>query len=168
MKKFFGYGALILLLVPMQTTLLPHVAIWDIKPDLGLVLAALIGVLAGELEGLIVGLAMGWILNLYSAGDLWLNLVTTGGTGLFAGLLARQVAEITPTIVAVGLLCLSLLGGLMAVMTMNHSTMADAWWMVQFVVVPQACFDAAVGAGLLWFLEHRLVAPRFGVLDRYS
>lgn len=168
MKKFFGYSALILLLVPIQTTLLPHLAIWDIKPDLGLVLAALIGVLAGELEGLIVGLAMGWILNLYSAGDLWLNLVTTGGTGLFAGLLARQVAEITPTIVAVGLLCLSLLGGLTAVMTMNHATVADAWWMVQFVVVPQACFDAAVGAGLLWFLEQRLPAPRFGVLDRYS
>ena len=82
--------------MPVQTTLLPHVAIWDIKPDLGLVVAALIGVLAGELEGLMVGLAIGWILNLYSAGDLWLNLVTTGGAGLFAGLLARQVAEMHP------------------------------------------------------------------------
>ena len=102
MKKFFGYTGLIMLLVPVQTTLLPHVAIWDIKPDLGLVVAALIGVLAGELDGLMVGLAIGWILNLYSAGDLWLNLVTTGGAGLFAGLLARQVAEITPTILAVG------------------------------------------------------------------
>ena len=90
MKKFFGYSGLVLLLVPVQTTLLPHVAIWDIKPDLGLVLAALIGVLAGELEGLMVGLAIGWILNLYSAGDLWLNLVTTGGAGLFAGLLADR------------------------------------------------------------------------------
>lgn len=168
MKKFFGYSGLVLLLVPVQTTLLPHVAIWDIKPDLGLVLAALIGVLAGELEGLMVGLAIGWILNLYSAGDLWLNLVTTGGAGLFAGLLARQVAEITPTIFAVGLLLLSLAGGLVAVLNMKHATMADTWWMVQFVVVPQACFDAAVGAGLLWFLEQRVALPRFGILDRYS
>jgi hypothetical protein len=168
MKKFFGYSALVLLLVPVQTTLLPHVAIWDIKPDLGLVLAALIGVMAGELEGLMVGLAIGWVLNLYSAGDLWLNLVTTGGAGLFAGLLARQVAEITPTMVAVGLLLLSLLSGLMAVVNMNESTMAEAWWMVQFVVVPQACFDAVIGAGLLWILEQRFAAPRFGMLDRYS
>ena len=168
MKKFFGYSALVLLLVPVQTTLLPHVAIWDIKPDLGLVVAALIGVLAGELEGLMVGLAIGWILNLYSAGDLWLNLVTTGGAGLFAGLLARQVAEITPTILAVGLLFLSLLGGFMAVVNMKHAAMADAWWMVQFVVVPQACFDAAVGAGLLWFLDQRFIVQRFGMLDRYS
>ena len=168
MKKFLAYAGLVVLLVPVQTTLLPHVAIWDIKPDLGLIVAALIGVLVGELEGLIIGLAIGWILNLYSAGDLWLNLVTTGGAGLFAGLLARQVAEITPTIFGVGLLLLSLAGGVVAVLSMKHAAMTDAWWMVQFVVIPQACFDAAVGAALLWFLEHRLAVPRFGMLDRYS
>jgi len=168
MKKFLGYTGLVMLLVPLQTTLLPHVAIWDIKPDLGLVVAALVGVLAGELHGLIVGLAIGWILNLYSAGDLWLNLVTTGGAGLFAGLLARQVAEITPTILAVGLLFLSLAGGLVAVLNMKSATMADTWWMIQFVVVPQALFDTAVGAGLLWFLEQRFAVSRFGMLDRYS
>ena len=168
MKKFLAYSGLVLVLVPIQTTLLPHVAIWDIKPDLGLVLAALIGVLAGELDGLLVGLAIGWILNLYSAGDLWLSLVTTGGAGLFAGLLARQVVEITPTILAVGLFLLSLAAGLVAVLNMKYAAMVDTWWMVQFVVVPQACFDAAVGAGLLWFVEHRIAVPRFGLQDRYS
>jgi hypothetical protein len=167
-KKLAAYVGLVLLLVPVQTTLLPHVAIWDIKPDLGLVTAVLIGVLAGELEGLLVGVAIGWILNLYSAGDLWLNLVTTGGAGLFAGLLARQVAEITPTIAAIGLMVLSLAGGLLAAFSMKYATMTDTWWMVQYVVVPQACFDAAVGAALLWFLEQRLAVPRFGMLDRYS
>lgn len=168
MKKFLLYGGLVLLLVPVQTTLLPHVAIWDIKPDLGLVVAALIGVLAGELEGLLVGLAIGWILNLYSAGDLWLNLVTTGGAGLFAGLLARQVAEITPTILSGGLLLLSLAGGLVAVLSMKHATVGESLWLMQFVVIPQACFDAVVGAGLLWLLERRFAVPRFGMLDRYS
>jgi hypothetical protein len=168
MKKLLLYGGLVLLLVPVQTTLLPHVAIWDIKPDLGLVVAALIGVLAGELEGLLVGLAIGWILNLYSAGDLWLNLVTTGGAGLFAGLFARQVAEITPTILSGGLFILSLAGGLVAVLSMKHATVSESWWLMQFVVIPQACFDAVVGAGLLWLLERRLVVPRFGMLDRYS
>lgn len=168
MKKFLVYLGLVLLLVPLQTTLLPHVAIWDIKPDLGLVVAALVGVLAGELDGLLVGLAIGWILNLYSAGDLWLNLVTTGGAGLFAGLLAKQVAEITPTILAVGLLALSLIAGLVAVFSMKHATIADTWWMVQFVVVPQACFDAFMGAVLLWVVEQRFTVPRFGMLDRYS
>jgi hypothetical protein len=168
MKKIAAYAGLVLLLVPVQTTLLPHVAIWDIKPDLGLVTAALIGVLVSELDGLLVGLAIGWILSLYSAGDLWLNLVTTAGAGLFAGLLAKQVAEITPTIVSIGLFVLSLVGGVLAAFSMKHATMTDTWWMVQFVVLPQACFDAAVGAALFWVLEQRLSLPRLGMLDRFS
>ena len=80
--KFLMYGGLVLLLVPVQTTLLPHIAIWGIKPDLGLVVAAVVGLLAGELEGLLVGLAIGWVLNLYSAGDLWLSLVTNRRCGI--------------------------------------------------------------------------------------
>ena len=168
MKKFLLYGGLVLLLVPVQTTLLPHIAIWGIKPDFGLVVAAVIGLLAGELEGLLVGLAIGWILNLYSAGDLWLSLVTTGGAGLFAGLLGRQVAQVTPMILAIGLLLLSLAGGIVAVLSMKNATMSDSWWMVQAIVVPQAFFDAGLGAGLLWFLGQRFMLQRLGTFDRYS
>ena len=166
--KFLLYGGLVLLLVPVQTTLLPHVAVWGIKPDLGLVVAAVVGLVAGELEGLLVGLAIGWVLNLYSAGDLWLSLVTTAGAGLFAGLLGRQVAQVTPTILAIGLLFLSMAGGLVAVLSMKNSTLSDTWWMVQSVVVPQACFDAVLGAGLLWVLGQRFMLQRFGTFDPYS
>jgi|SRR5690242_3641949 rod shape-determining protein MreD len=166
--KFLLYGGLVLLLVPVQTTLLPHVAVWGIKPDLGLVVAAVVGLVAGELEGLLVGLAIGWVLNLYSAGDLWLSLVTTAGAGLFAGLLGRQVAQVTPTILAIGLLFLSMAGGLVAVLSMKNSTLSDTWWMVQSVVVPQACFDAVLGAGLLWVLGQRFMLQRLGTFDPYS
>jgi len=168
MKKFLLYGSLTLFLVPVQTTLLPHVAIWGIKPDLGLVVAALVGLLEGELEGLLVGLAIGWVLNLYSAGDLWLSLITTGGAGLFAGLVGRQVAQVTPMILAIGLLVLSLAGGLVAVLSMKTATVTDTWWMVQSVVIPQACFDAVLGAGLLWLLGQRFMLQRLGTFDRYS
>lgn len=166
--KFLLYGGLVLLLVPVQTTLLPHVAVWGIKPDLGLVVAAVVGLVGGELEGLLVGLAIGWVLNLYSAGDLWLSLVTTAGAGLFAGLLGRQVAQVTPTILAIGLLFLSMAGGLVAVLSMKNATLSDTWWMVQSVVVPQACFDAVLGAGLLWVLGQRFMLQRLGTFDPYS
>lgn len=168
MKKFLLYGGLTLLLVPVQTTLLPHVAVWGIKPDLGLVVAAVVGLLAGELEGLLVGLAIGWVLSLYSAGDLWLSLITTGGAGLFAGLVGRQVAQVSPMILAIGLLVLSLAGGLVAVLSMKTATASDTWWMVQSVVIPQACFDAVLGAGLLWLLGQRFMLQRLGTFDRYS
>ena len=93
--KFLFYLILVLLLVPLQTTLLPHLSVWNIKPDLGLVAAALVGLFAGELEGLLVGLAIGWVLNLFSAGELWLSLLTNGGVGLLAGFLGRQVSQVT-------------------------------------------------------------------------
>ena len=166
--KFLLYLGLVLLLVPVQTTLLPHVSVWGIKPDLGLVIAAVIGLVAGELEGLLVGLAIGWVLNLYSAGDLWLSLVTTGGAGLFAGLLGRQVAQVTPTILCVGLLVLSLAGGLVGVFSVKNTTMSDTWWMIQSIVLPQACFDAVLGAGLLWLMEQRFAVQRLRTFDRFS
>ncbi len=164
--KLLLYLGLVLLLVPVQTTLLTHVSIWGIKPDLGLVIAAVIGLVAGELEGLLVGLTVGWVLNLYSAGDLWLSLVTTGGAGLFAGLLGRQVAQVTPTILCIGLLALSLAGGLVAAFSMKNATMSDTWWMVQSIVLPQACFDAVLGAGLLWLMERRFAVQRWKTFDR--
>lgn len=166
--KFLLYLGLVLLLVPVQTTLLPHVSVWGIKPDLGLVFAAVIGLVAGELEGLLVGLAIGWVLNLYSAGDLWLSLVTTGGAGLFAGLLGRQVAQVTPTILCVGLLALSLAGGLVGVFSVKNATISDSWWMIQSIVLPQACFDAVLGAGLLWLMEQRFAVQRLRTFDRFS
>jgi len=166
--KFLLYSGLVLLLVPLQTTILPHVAIWGIKPDLGLVVAAVVGLLAGELEGLLIGLAIGWVLNLYSAGDLWLSLVTTGGAGLFAGLTGRQVAQVTPMILSIGLLFLSLAGGMVAVLSMKNANISDTWWMVQSIVVPQACFDAVLGAVLLWVLGQRFMLERLGTFDRYS
>ena len=166
--KVLLYLGLVLLLVPVQTTLLPHVSLWGIKPDLGLVIAAVIGLVAGELEGLLVGLAIGWVLNLYSAGDLWLSIVTTGGAGLFAGLLGRQVAQVTPTILCIGLLTLSLAGGVVAVFSVKNATMSETWWMIQSVVLPQACFDALLGAGVLWLMEQRFAVQRLRTFGRFS
>lgn len=166
--KFLFYLGLVLVLVPAQTTLLPHVSVWGVKPDLGLVVAAVIGLVAGELEGLLVGLAIGWALNLFSAGDVWLSIVTTGGAGLCAGLLGRQVAQVTPMILSIGLLILSLSGGAVAVLSLKNVTMTEAWLMVQSIVLPQACFDAVLGAGVLWLMRQRFTAERIRPFDRFS
>lgn len=158
--KFLFYLILVLLLVPLQTTLLPHLSVWDIKPDLGLVAAAFVGLLAGELEGLLVGLAIGWVLNLFSAGELWLSLLTNGGVGLLAGFLGRQVSHVTSISLGVGLLLVSLASGLLAAMNFKHLDVSQMGWMVESIVLPQACFDAVVGAGLYWLLSQRFDVSR--------
>jgi rod shape-determining protein MreD len=158
--KFLLYLILVILLVPLQTTLLPHVSVWNIKPDLGFVAAALVGLFAGELEGLLVGLAIGWVLSLFSAGELWLSLITNGGVGLLAGFLGRQVSQTTPISLGVGLLLVSLVSGLFAAMSFKGFDMSQMWWMIESIVFPQACFDGAVGAGFYWLFSRRFVLTR--------
>jgi hypothetical protein len=153
--KFLFYLILVLLLVPLQTTLLPHLSVWNIKPDLGLVAAALVGLFAAELEGLLVGLAIGWVLSLFSAGELWLSLLTNGGVGLLAGFLGRQVSQVTAISLGAGVLLVSLASGLLAAMSFKGFDMSQMWWMVQSVVFPQACFDGVMGAGFYWLLSRR-------------
>ncbi len=153
--KFLLYLILVLLLVPVQTTLLPHLSVWNIKPDLGLVAAALVGLFAAELEGLLVGLAIGWVLSLFSAGELWLSLLTNGGVGLLAGFLGRQVSQVTAISLGAGVLLVSLASGLLAAMSFKGFDMAQMWWMVQSIVFPQACFDGVMGAGFYWLLSRR-------------
>jgi len=158
--KFLFYLILVLLLVPFQTTLLPHLSVWNIKPDLGLVAAALIGLFAGELEGFLVGLTIGWILSLFSAGELWLSLLTNGGVGLLTGFLGRQVSQVTSFSLGGVLLLVSLVSGLFAAMNFKGLDMAQMWWMVESIVFPQACFDGAVGAGFYWLLSRRFDLTR--------
>ena len=83
-------------------------------------LPRLSGLFAGELEGLLVGLAIGWVLNLFSAGELWLSLLTNGGVGLLAGFLGRQVSQVTSISLGVGLLLVSLASGLFAAMNFKQ------------------------------------------------
>ncbi len=153
--KFLSYMILVLLLVPLQTTLLPHLSVWGIKPDMGLVAAAIVGLLAGELEGLLVGLAIGWVLSLFSAGELWLSLLMNGGVGLLAGFLGRHVSQVTAISLGLGLILVSLASGLFAAMTFKSLNTSQLWWMVESVVFPQACFDGVVGAALYWLLSLR-------------
>jgi hypothetical protein len=158
--KFLFYLILVLLLVPLQTTLLPHLSVWNIKPDLGLVAAALVGLFAGELEGFLVGLAIGWVLSLFSAGELWVSLLTNGGVGLLAGFLGRQVSQVTSISLGLGLLLVSLASGLVATMSFKALDMSQMWWMVESIVFPQACFDGVMGAGFYWLLSRRFNLTR--------
>ena len=87
---FVGF---VLLLVPLQTTVLGSVSPFGIRPDLCLIAACLIGFLTGQVQGLIMGFFLGFVQDLFSASDLWLNTITKSGMGFFAGLIARNLAK---------------------------------------------------------------------------
>lgn len=156
---------LVLLLIPLQTTLLPHVSVWEVKPDLGLVAACFVGLFAGELQGVVVGLVIGWALNLFSAGDLWVSLVTKGGAGFVAGMMGRHLTHVSPMLIGIGVLIVSCLSGLVELFTVT--SLSESWWHVSSIVLPQACYDAVVAGGLYWILSEWLTRERFTMTPRF-
>ncbi|HXF91744.1 MAG TPA: hypothetical protein VNK46_03215 [Nitrospiraceae bacterium] len=150
------YGAFLLTLVPMQATVLHHLSLGGVRPDLVLVSVCLIGFLRGELQGFLSGLLLGFAQDLLSAGDLWLNLVAKSGVGLLSGLVGHQVAHVTTGVVLAGLFIISCCSGLLFLLLTQTGDWAGAALAVRSVLLPQAVFDALVGAGAYWALEERV------------
>jgi cell shape-determining protein MreD len=150
------YLTLVVSLVPIQATVLSHVSVGGIRPDLCLVAASLVGFFTGVREGLLLGLAMGFVQDLFSAGELWLNLVTKGSVGFLSGVAGRYVANATTITALAGILGLSLVSGTVFLLTVGPGGLRDASFAVRAVLLPQAMWDAALGAGLYWLLARRV------------
>lgn len=159
--KALSYVLLALVIVPLQSTLWHAVSIDGVRPDLGLIAACLVGFLGGELDGLLLGCLLGFSQDIFSAGELWLNLMTKGGAGLLAGLVERQVANLTPMVVFVAVLIVSALSGAIVIYAMKLNALDDMWFAAGRILVPQAIFDALIGVGLYWVAQRRFSVERF-------
>ena len=150
------YCSLILGLVPFQVTALNYASIAGIRPDLILIATFLIGFLGGGIEGLLMGVLLGCVQDLFSAGSLWVNLMTKGMIGILAGLLGRHLANATPVTVCASLFVLSLLSGsTVAVWIRVEDDLTGVSQVIQSVVLPQALFDAALGTLIYWVMPGR-------------
>jgi LytS/YehU family sensor histidine kinase len=158
--KIIVYVCAVAVLVAVQITLLPYISVWGVKPDIGLVMVCLVGLLAGELEGLLVGLFVGWAMSLFSAADLAASMVAKGTVGFLAGLAGRQVAQVTPLLMIGGLVVASTLASLMTMWSLKPNDQQDSWWMIRTIVMPQACFDAVIGGLCYWVIWSRVNLDR--------
>lgn len=149
-------AVLMVALVPIQTTVLEHVSIGGIRPDLCLIVVCLVGVMSGEVHGMFLGLALGFAQDIFSAGELWLNMVAKGMIGFLAGFVSRHLANATPGAMLTLILALSFLSGLVFLVVERAGTgLLDALLGVRLLVLPQAAFDAAVGTGVYWLVAGR-------------
>ncbi len=154
--KALLYFIVIVGVVPIQSVLLQHISLWDVKPDLGFVAVCLVGLIAGELDGLLVGLALGWAMSLFSAQDLTSGAIMKGVVGFVAGLAGRQVVYLSPVVFVAGLLVVSCLVGLITPFVLKLSVQQDWWWAVWTIVLPQACLDAVIGGAIYWLMWSRM------------
>jgi hypothetical protein len=165
--KTLLYAALVLVVVPLQTTLLSHVTVLDVRPDVGLIAVCLVGFFGGELDGLLLGVILGWSQDLLSAGELWVNVVSKGGAGFLAGLAGRHLAHITPAVLLIGLAAISCVSSLAFVYSMKISDWDVVWHAMYSKVFIQATLDAAVGTAAYWLFMRRSAADAMLAGDRY-
>jgi hypothetical protein len=161
------YAVLVLTVVPIQATLLNHVNILDVRPDLGLIVVCLVGFFGGELDGLLLGIILGWSQDLLSAGELWVNVVSKGGAGFLAGLAGRHLAHITPTVLLIGLGAISCFSNLAFVYSMKISDWDVIWHAIHSKVLIQGIFDAALGTAVYWLFMRRSPADQMTVGGHY-
>jgi hypothetical protein len=148
------YLGLALGLVPLQTTVLEHVSVGGIRPDVCLIAASLIGFFGGRADGLLMGALLGFEQDLFSAGETWVNLITKAVIGLAGGLVGRYVARVTPITVAPMLLGLSAASGLACLFAGAGGQ--DTVAAIRSVLVPQALLDSAIGVAAYWMLAERI------------
>ena len=63
-------GALILINYVMQTSVLPHIAVFGVTPDTALIFIVCYGILRGDIEGAIFGFSAGLLQDLFSGGPI--------------------------------------------------------------------------------------------------
>ena len=151
------YLILLFVLVPIQSTILDHVSILTVRPDLCLVAAVVIGFSRGYFEGLVMGILLGLVQDFFSAGQLGLNMIFKGFAGFVSGFSSQFVANATALTVLVLTVTLSLFAG-MAI-----------WWFVGseegvfkalehmwHIVLIQSLYDGLLTSGLYRLLSGKI------------
>ncbi|UCE64385.1 MAG: rod shape-determining protein MreD [Nitrospirota bacterium] len=157
------YSGLLLLLLPIQTTLLEHISLWGVKPDLCLVATCLTGFLGGRARGLWLGLGLGFIQDMYSAGGIGLNMITKGLAGVVSGTAAKILSDTSPSAIFLPTFVLSFACGLVSLISARPQV--DWLLLIQdfrSILLPQAVFDAMMALGFNWLIAKYL--PRLSVL----
>jgi rod shape-determining protein MreD len=151
--KAILYGVFILIIVPIQATILHHIAIGGVRPDLCLAITCLIGYVIGERHGLLLGLAVGFMQDLVSAGDMWINFLSKGVCGFVAGLVGRHLVQTTSLSFLVLVLSLSGLSSFVFLLVGRPIGEFAQDFMLQWpFLLSQAAYDSVAAVILYWLL----------------
>jgi rod shape-determining protein MreD len=108
MYRIFRHLLYLALAAMLQTTWVHHIEIFEIQPDLILLVLVLIGAAAGHIEATIFGFGVGLFQDAYAPGDLGLNAFTKSIIGFAIGL-GRSSVMIDTLHVRLLLVCVAVL-----------------------------------------------------------
>jgi rod shape-determining protein MreD len=152
--KYVVYAALALLLVPLQVVLLDRISIVGIRPDPVLIAVCLIGLHIGAVDAIVMGVALGFLQDLFSGGTNWGNLCLKPFIGLLAGLIGRNLVNLTVTVALALLMALSMLAWVLMFLLKSLTGAGGDFVMTAWtIILPQACYDAILGVAALKLLQ---------------
>ncbi len=146
----------LLLLFPFQATFVYSLSPWEIRPDLCLITAFLVGLWAGRVRGVIVGVALGLVQDVFSASPLWLNLLTKAGAGFLAGTVAKNLSNMESPLAFFPIAALSFVWGMVFLLSSRSGTDAMLY-SAYTLLLPQAVLDGLVGIGVHWIVARWIV-----------
>jgi len=161
--KFRVYVLLLLLIVPLQSSILRLVVISGVTPDIALVAVYIIGLLTGPREGAYMGIGLGLIQDIHSAGLIGLTGFTRGVMGLLAGLLGRHVLNVASMSNLFFITGFSLIEGILLSVFMDIYYGDISFFSILFNrMLPNSLYTGVVGAVMLRLLH------RYRIIDRMT
>jgi rod shape-determining protein MreD len=88
------YCIILLLIAPLQGSLLAPLARFGIWPDLGMAILYAIGLLTGPVEGALAGMGLGLMQDVAAASLVGLSGLSRGIAGFVAGFLGQRVLDL--------------------------------------------------------------------------
>jgi rod shape-determining protein MreD len=140
--------------VVAQATLSSWLSIYDVHPDLSLILACMAGFLSNEYKGLMIGLTVGLLQDLLTPGGIGINMILKGLAGTLAGVTKHTVSTVTASAVVIVTLVLSLGCGLASLIVAYPALNGtEAFHAISWVLVPQSLYNSFLAAGIFWLLH---------------
>jgi rod shape-determining protein MreD len=97
-RAIFKWSALFIVSFTLQTTLIPVLTVFGIRPDLLMVALFLLAVRTGQMTAIWVGFFLGLSQDLYTPSVLGQNALSKAVAGFFAGFFNERVMRLDPLV----------------------------------------------------------------------
>lgn len=148
----------------LQTTLVPHVAIWGVFADLPLLVVVSWGLLRGPREGILWGFVAGLAVDLFSGAPFGAATLALIAVGLLAGLGAATVFRAHVTLPLLAMFLATIVYDLFFLLVVRISGYPVAWLESLYrIILPSAVLNAVLTPVI--FVVMRWLHARFGRED---
>ncbi|MDR0305616.1 MAG: rod shape-determining protein MreD [Chitinispirillales bacterium] len=159
-NKTFKWIGWFLLCIVLQSTVIPHISIFSIKPDLLLLALFLMSTKAGVMAGVYVGFFLGLGQDLFSPEILGQNALAKTVVGFFAGLFNERVMRMDPVTQAALLIVVFLMNDALIMAVQIVKTGGEAHIVLGellMVTLPRAIYSLLLA--MLPFVWENVIQP---------